>query len=240
MERSSRPRAAIHVAVLALVVALQAACAGTPPHPLSSSAPQPLVPGVEGGAAVAADRSIVPHDLLQVTVFEAPEVGGEVRVSETGEVSLPLVGVLRAGGRTPRELEDTLVARLSGAYLRDPHVSIQVKEQAPQPIYVLGEVNQAGAYGAGESGTMTLVRAVALARGLKPGAAAGRTVVIRTTSTGERLQVPVNLGDVLRGRSPDVILEVNDVVYVPNHTGRAVTLGVLDALVRVVTYRPGF
>lgn len=185
-------------------------------------------------------RRIMPRDLLEVTVFEAPELSGEVRVAETGGISLPLVGVIHAGGSTPRELEDALVARLSGTYMHDPHVSVQVKEEAAQPIYVLGEVNQAGAYGTADNEAMTILRAVSLARGLKPAAAPRRTVVIRTGPTGERLQLPVNLDEVLNGQSPDVMLQVNDIVYVPKNRGRVLTLGVIDALVRIMTFRPGF
>lgn len=185
-------------------------------------------------------RRIMPRDLLEVTVFEAPELSGEVRVAETGGISLPLVGVMHAGGSTPRELEAALVARLSGTYMHDPHVSVQVKEEAAQPIYVLGEVNQAGAYGTADNEAMTILRAVSLARGMKSAAAPGRTVVIRTGPTGERLQLPVDLDGVLSGQSPDVVLQVNDIVYVPKNRGRVLTLGMIDALVRIMTFRPAF
>lgn len=220
--------------------ALQTACAGTPSGLAHAAAPQPLLSNGEEQYVEVGARTIVPRDLLQLTVFEAPELSGEFRVAETGDISLPLLGVMRAGGSTPRELEDALVARLSGTYMHDPHVSIQVKEEAAQPIYVLGEVNQAGAYGSTDNEAITILRAVSLARGLKPSAAAGRAVVIRTGPGGERLQLPVDLAEVLRGQSPDVILQANDVVYVPTNAGRAVTLGLLNALVRVVTFRTVF
>jgi polysaccharide biosynthesis/export protein len=188
----------------------------------------------------AGARTIVPRDLLQVTVFGAPELSAEVRVTETGEISLPLLGLMRAGGATPGELEAELVARLRETYMHDPHVSVQVKEEAAQPIYVLGEVNQAGAYRTTDNEPMTILRAVSLARGLKQSAASRGTVVIRTGPTGERVQLPVDLVKVLGGQAPDVVLQVNDVVYVPTNTGRAITLGLINALVRVVTFRTVF
>jgi polysaccharide export outer membrane protein len=221
-----------------LALVLLTACAGPRAEPVSTLAPQPLLtPGAEP-AARAAGRRIVPRDLLEVTVFDADELSGEMRVSDTGEISVPLLGVIPAAGSTPRELESALVDELQGKYMRDPHVTVQVKEEAAQPIYVLGEVNQAGAYGTGEQAAVTLLGAVSMARGLKSGAAAGRTVVVRSAADGSRLQIPVDLGAVMKGQEPDVILEVGDVVYVPKNTGRAVTLGVIDALVRVLTFRP--
>lgn len=233
-------RSCLFAAVSAVGLILQAACATTAPTATHLSPPEPLaVPGDAGGPE-ATGRTIVPRDLLQVTVFEAPELSGEVRVAETGDISLPLLGLMRAGGATPGELEAALVARLRGTYMHDPHVSVQVKEEAAQPIYVLGEVNQAGAYQTTGNEPMTILRAVSLARGLKPTAASGETVVIRTGPTGERVQLPLDLGEVLGGRAPDVVLEVNDVVYVPTNSGRAITLGLINALVRVVTFRAVF
>lgn len=228
------------LAVVIIVLSPHAGCSGTTSTPVDPSPPQPLLSAGEGQDIGTGARTIVPRDLLQVTVFEAPELSGEVRVAETGDISLPLLGVMQAGGSTPRELEEALVARLSGSYMRDPHVSVQVTEEAAQPIYVLGEVNQAGAYGTTDSEAVTLLRAVSLARGLAPGAAPSRTVVIRTNPTGERVQIPIDLDEVLKGRSDDVILQANDVVYVPTNSGRAITLGVLNALVRVVTFRTVF
>ena len=222
--------------VIALGLLVQAGCAAAAPsiHPAE---PRPLVGGTQVAGAGA--RQIVPRDLLQVTVFEAPELGGGLRVSDAGEVSLPLVGVVRAAGSTPRELEDSLTARLRGTYMHDPRVSVQVTEEAVQPIYVLGEVNQPGAYGTGGDGARTLLRAISQAGGLTASAASSRALVIRTGANAERLEVPVDLEAVLDGQAADVILHVGDVVYVPKNTGRAFTLGVIDALVRVLTFRPG-
>lgn len=183
---------------------------------------------------------IVPRDMLQVTVFEAPELSGETRVSETGDIVLPLLGVLRAGGQTPRELEESIAIRLRGTYMHDPHVAVEVTEEATRPVYVLGEVNQPGAFPTSDQAPMTLLRAISVAEGLAPGAARGGTLVIRTTDDGSRIRLPVDIDEVLVGRAPDMVLQPNDVVYVPKSKGRAVALGVIDALVRVVTFRTVF
>jgi polysaccharide export outer membrane protein len=85
-----------------------------------------------------------------------------------------------------------------------------------------------------------VLRAIAMAEGLSGNAARGRTVVIRTDAAGARVQLPVNVGDVLAGRATDVPLQPEDVVFVPSSRMRAVTLGVVDALVRTVTLRGVF
>lgn len=219
-----------------ILLALQFGCAAGPGVPVDIPIPSAPV----DDASALAGRRIVPQDLLQVTVYDAPELTRAVRVSEAGDISLPLVGLVRAAGGTPRDLELALTAELR-TYIHDPHVAVEVAEAADQPVYVLGEVNQPGAFTPGLSDDrITILRAVSLARGFKPSAANRRTVVVRTTATGERLQIPVDMEAVLRGESADVTLEPNDVVYVPTNTERAVALGVVDALLRVVTFRTVF
>ncbi len=199
----------------------------------------PLLPVEPTGTARIADRPIVPGDLLQVTVFAAPELSSKPRVSETGEISLPLVGVSTAAGKSPRELEVALNAKLR-TYMRDPQVTVELSELAPRPVYVIGEVTQPGAFTPSGEGKLTVVRAVAVARGFTRAAAPGRSVVLRTGSDGKRQQFAVNLDDVLGGRMSDVALEPDDVLYVPKAKERVAALGTIDALLRLVTFRAVF
>lgn len=237
--------------VLAAValLALQTACAGArtvvdrpvmpqaQPIPASDvdSAARSLLP-----RAGAADQTIVPRDLLDVAVFEAPDLSRVVRVSDDGMISLPLLGPIQAAGRTPRELEVGLQDTLRRSYMRDPRVSVTVKEPAPRPIYVVGEVHQPGAYVASGEEQLTVLRAVAVARGAKPSAAQGRAFILRARVDGEPLQIPINLNEMVRGKAPDLVLIPNDIVYVPKNAQRAIALGVVDALVRIVTVRRAF
>jgi polysaccharide export outer membrane protein len=182
-------------------------------------------------------RRIAPRDLLDVLVFDAPELSRVVRVSEAGDISLPLVGVIRMAGKTIREGEVAIQNKLRGTYMLDPHVTIDVKEAAAQPIYVLGEVHQPGAFTSQGGDALTVLQAVAVARGLKPSASRQRAVIIRTESQGARVQIPVNLGDVVKGKAPDVELHPSDVLYVQKNAERAVAQGVIDGLLRIVTFR---
>jgi polysaccharide export outer membrane protein len=236
--------------VLAVVtlLAMQAACAGVRTvvdEPMEPQARPILASDVDSSAVarlarVHAEQTIVARDLLDVAVFEAPDLGRVVRVADDGMISLPLLGPIQAAGRTPRELEVALQDTLRRTYMRDPRVSVTVKEPAQRPIYVVGEVHQPGAYVAAGEDRLTVLRAVAVARGAKPSAAQGRAVILRPRADGEPLQIRVNLDDMVRGKAPDLVLVPNDIVYVPKNAQRAVVLGVVDALVRVVAVRRTF
>jgi polysaccharide biosynthesis/export protein len=220
---------------------LQVACAGARPAPVAVPGADHVhtYPGQEAGTVGHVHRVIVPQDLLEVTVFGSEELSRAVRVTDVGEISLPLIGAITAAGHTPRALEASLVARLR-VYVRDPHVTVEVKEAAAQPVYVLGEVNQPGAFTSAGQQPMTILRAISVARGTKPTASPRRMVVIRTTASGERVQMPVNLNDVVRGKAPDMTLLPNDVIYIPKNNERAIALGVIDTMVRLVTFRAVF
>lgn len=183
-----------------------------------------------------AGQRINPGDLLDVVVFDAPEISREVRVTEQGQISLPLLGAVAAAGLTAGELERSLVERLRGRYMVDPQVSVGVTEVRRDPIYVTGEVNRPGAFPIQPGGSMTVLQAVTLGEGLAP-MAASRAMIIRTAPGGAKTRIPVNIGGMLAGRDPDVPLQPNDIVFVPRNTGKSVVSGFFGALLRVVTFR---
>jgi polysaccharide biosynthesis/export protein len=207
-----------------------------------SSAASAVDPAVLAASSPAAASSSAPHriaanDLLDVTVSEAPELSRAFRVGEDGDITMPLVGAVPVAGLTPREAEAAVADRLRGRYIHQPYVSIRVAEIRSEPIYVLGEVNRPGAFPLASNQTMTTLQAVALGQGLGPVAARDRAQVIRTSASGERIQIPINLSDVLNGRAPDVVLHPNDVLFVPRNNAKAFGQGLLGALVRIVTFR---
>jgi polysaccharide export outer membrane protein len=113
------------------------------------------------------DYRIGPQDLLDISVFEAPELNRTVRVSENGEVSLPLLGGIHVVRLTARELENTLAARLR-EFLKDPHVSVMVTAIESHPVSVIGEVNKPGVFQV--RGSKTLLEMLSMAQGLAPDA----------------------------------------------------------------------
>ena len=125
-------------------------------------------------AMSAQEYRIGPEDVLNINVFEAQELNREVRVSAGGEISLPLLGSVRAAGLTPRELEFVLQELLHRTYMKDPHVSVFVREMQSHPVSVMGAVRRPGVFQI--RGSKTLLEVLSLAEGLADDA--GETVII--------------------------------------------------------------
>jgi len=93
------------------------------------------------------DPRLGPGDLVELKVFGAPELSGTLRVSGSGEITVPLIGAAKVAGLTTEQAQNDVQQRLvSGGFLRDPHVNILVREFATQGISVLGEVARPGIY----------------------------------------------------------------------------------------------
>lgn len=122
----------------------------------------------------ANDSRIGPDDLLDITIFEAPEMNRTVRVSASGEISLQLMGVVHADGLTPGELESVLQGLLRRTYMKDPHVGVFVRELQSHPVSVVGAVKMPGVFQI--RGTKTVIEVLSMAEGLADDA--GDTVLI--------------------------------------------------------------
>jgi polysaccharide biosynthesis/export protein len=117
----------------------------------------------QSNGAVSAEYRIGSQDLLEVNVFDAPELNRSLRVSANGEISLPLVGAIQASGLTAREVENSLESRLR-TYMNDPHVGVLVTGVESHPVSVLGAVNQPGVFQV--RGPKTLLEMLSMAQGL--------------------------------------------------------------------------
>jgi protein involved in polysaccharide export with SLBB domain len=84
---------------------------------------------------------------------------------------------------------------------------------------------------------MTVLQALAMAEGLARSANADEAVIVRQAEDGSRQEVPVDLEEVLKGSIPPPALEERDVLYVPHNGSKAFALGVVNALVGMVTFR---
>ena len=113
-------------------------------------------------------------DVLDISVFEAQELNREVRVSSAGEISLPLLDSVRVAGLTPREVELVLQELLRRTYMKDPHISVFVREMQSHPVSVLGAVRRPGVFQV--RGSKTLIEILSLAEGLADDA--GETAII--------------------------------------------------------------
>jgi polysaccharide export outer membrane protein len=126
------------------------------------------------GNSEAEDYRIGPQDLLEISVFQAPELSPTLRVSGSGEISLPLLGAVQAAGLTPKTLEFVLQELLRHSYMKDPHVSVFVREMQSHPVSVFGAVKKPGVFQIGTA--KTLVEVLSMAEGLAEDA--GDTVIV--------------------------------------------------------------
>jgi len=113
------------------------------------------------------DYKIGPEDLLEISVFEDEKLNKTVRVSSQGNISLPLLGILRVKGLTANELEKEIRDLLTEKYFQDPHVSVFIKEYRNQQISVMGAVEKPGVFDV--TGQKTILEMLAMAGGLKGG-----------------------------------------------------------------------
>jgi len=257
-------------------------------------------------------------DLLEVSVYGAPEYVKQARVSSTGEITLPLAGMVKVGGLTTAQAETLIASKFSeGGFFKDPKVSVLEKEFGTQGISVLGEVQKPGIYplpgartlydalsAAGgttaragnvvslthrndpqnrilvtlsndgkhndqanipvypgdtvmvsragvvyvtgdvrlpggfimENAHMTVLQAVAMAQGANPTAALDRAKLIRNAGQGSQPEeVSISLKKILAAKEPDINLQPNDIVFVPNSAAKSAGRKTLDAIVQTAT-----
>lgn len=160
---------------------------------------------------------IGPRDQLSIEVFGAPELKRESEVDASGNLSLPLIGTVAAGGRTPREVSDQIASQLRGRYIRDPQVTVNIVKANPQTVTVDGAVREPGIYPI--TGRMTLQQAVASAKGADDLANLNSVVIFRTVNN-RRMAALFSLREIRAGRMQDPAVYGNDVVVVGENATR--------------------
>lgn len=174
--------------------------------------PAPDTTTASGAYKGATDYRIGAQDLLDISVFGVQELDKEVRVNSNGQISLPLIGGVMAGGKTIPELESELAAKYANGYLQHPQVSVFVKEFTSQRITVEGAVNKPGIYPI--TGKTTLLQAIALAGGVDDKTVDLSGIVVMRQISGKRQAAVFDLRQVRKGRSVDPELYGDDIVVV--------------------------
>jgi len=170
-------------------------------------------------ANIAPDRSdyvLGAGDLLEIRVFESDKLNATVRVSSRGEVSLPLLGEVNLKGKTASEAETLIENSYKKSYIKNPHVSIFVKEHYSQRVTLVGQVKSPGTYD--YPSKQRLLDAIALAGGLSD--KAGYEVQVRRHSgmtEGSQQTVLVDLQKLITEGKEELNIDINggDVIYVP-------------------------
>jgi polysaccharide export outer membrane protein len=157
---------------------------------------------------------IGPKDLLEITVFELPELNQTVRVSEDGTITLPLLGAVKIDGLTKDELEQRISSLLEEKYLKNPRVSVFIREYQSKLVAVIGAVEKPGMYEL--IGRFTLLQMISKAGGLKE-SASNEIFVIRDGEKGETTSIAIDLDELMINGNPklNIPLQPNDVINVP-------------------------
>jgi polysaccharide export outer membrane protein len=165
-----------------------------------------------GGPQTDESYRIGATDLLSIAVFQVPDLSfDEIRVDASGNVQMPMIGSVQAAGLTPNELSNAIARRLAERFLRNPQVTVTVKEAASQKVTLDGAVTQPGVYEM--RGRTTLLQAVAMARGPTPSANVESVAVFRVVD-GQRMVAVFDLRAIRNGEAVDPVILGDDVVVV--------------------------
>jgi polysaccharide export outer membrane protein len=165
------------------------------------------------GALNAADSvRLGPGDLIELNVYNVPELSTKARIGNSGDVYLPLIDYVHVGDLTINEAQRLIEKRLDGdGFVRNPHVSIMLDESISQGVTLIGEVARPGIYPA--LGDRRLYDLISAAGGFT--SAAGRKIsVIRQHADPSTITVnlPRNLGDDLQN---NIEILPGDTISVP-------------------------
>lgn len=163
-----------------------------------------------------------PGDTLDIVVYGEPDLFRTVTVKPDGAVSLALLGEVKAAGRTTTQLAADLT-RLYGKYLKQPLISVTVREFRVDRIYILGQVSRPGEYQLRPG--IGIMELLANAGGPTGRADLAKVVVIRGRTEAQQLNL---LEAFATNRNPDVKLLAGDVLFVPETDKRIVVLGQIN------------
>jgi len=200
------------------VALLAAATLSLAAVPAAAQAPQPA----QSAAASASrnDYTLGPGDVLRIQVFQSTDLTVEARISESGVISYPLLGVVKLAGLSPQQAENLISTRLKeGKFLQNPQVTLNVLQFRSQQVSVLGNVARPGRYPLETTG-MRLSEVLSVAGGVAPTGA--DSVILMTTRGGRPQRLEIDLVDMFTtgDLSKDVVLQAGDTLYVnraPNY-----------------------
>ncbi len=178
---------------------------------LASLLATPFLAGQDAPPQQVNDYRIGAKDLLEITVYELPEMNQTVRVSEDGSITLSLLGKIDVAGLTAQELEKKLASVLDAQYTKNAHVTVFIKEF--QKISVIGAVGNPGQYEL--VGPTTLLQVIAQASGLTA-QHMNEVFIYRKNAEGEQSIISIRLDDLASGRPEyNIELQPKDVVSIP-------------------------
>ena len=169
---------------------------------------KPIRVTTSASPVAAGAYTIGPLDVLDISVFQVPELTKSVQVSDTGTINLPLIGEVQVLGKTPQQVERDLTARLGAKYLQNPQVTVYVKEYNSQQVTVEGAVQKPGVFPI--KGKTSLLQIIAMANGLDP--ASDWTVLVLRQNNGRRQAAKFDVDAIQKGQADDPTMQSGDII----------------------------
>ena len=186
-------------------------------------------------ASLDQDYRIAPLDTLTVKVFKMPDLSGDYEVDLTGQVSMPLIGNVRAVDLTTAQVDEQLTAKYGEKYLNNPDISVGVKSSTRQAVTVDGSVGKVGPVPV--LGTMTLIQAVASAGGTTENANPRRVAIFRQIN-GQRQAAAFDLTAIRRGEAPDPRVYPGDIIIVDGSKTKELQRQILNSIPILSIFKP--
>ena len=177
------------------------------PSTLGALKPDLLI--ADGGAG---SNTLAANDLLDVRVYQEPDLSGVYRVDPDGHIDFPLCGKVKVGGLSASGSAEAITNCLKNGFVRRPQVSALVKEFNSKKVFVFGEVSKPGSFSYEEG--MTIIHAISQAGGLTRSAAKNSVNVTRVVD-GKEVKLPVKVEDIVIGREKNFQLAPGDIIFVP-------------------------
>ncbi len=200
--------AALSLLLLSACRAPQVAGGAVPVQSAGANGTATPAPRADGSEA----STLGAGDLLEVRVFQEPDLSGPFRISPEGTIDYPLCGKVALASKTSSEAADSLTTCLANGYLRRPQVTVLVREYTSKKIFVFGEVQKPGTFPYEEN--MSVIQAITLAGGFTKLAAKNNANVTRIQD-GREVKVRVPVEDIGIGREKNFMLQPGDIVFVP-------------------------
>ena len=205
MTRHQSEKSVCALLVLAAMLALAAFAAAEGPAAAAPHMPAKMV---------SAPVQIAAGDLLEISVFDSPELAQQVRVGADGRAQLTLLGSTQLGGLTGQEAAELIAGQLRDRhFLLHPQVNVLIKEFASKGVSVTGEVQHPGVYPV--LGPRTLLDVLSLAGGLTNFADANKVTIKRRSGEQESITAKLSNGDAQISVDNDVQVFPGDLVLVP-------------------------
>lgn len=182
--------------------------------PTSEAAPETAATPV--ASQTTEDYTIQSEDVLQITVYEEPDLTTKARVTSSGEITVPLLGRVAVQGLTIAEVQEKITKLLAEDYLVNPQVQVFIETYHPRNVFVTGSVNKPGSYPLPTEKPTTLMEAITMAGGFNEKAAIDQTRIIRIEN-GQEKTIVVRVNEIIKkgDKSKDVAVEPNDIIFVP-------------------------